>query len=99
MENNVSLQRTIITTGRTVKLNGVVSVDVQNYDTGNLCIINLSGIKTEIPPTSKVNGVDVPSRPYRINAYGKVFSEVVFDIEFPTGSGKVILDIVSTKCN
>lgn len=92
----VALQRELITTNRNVVKHGVVSIDVQNYDS-NSVIINLSGIKTEIPGTIKVNGVDVPSRPYRINAFGNVFQEVTFDIEFPSGSGKVILDIVSTK--
>jgi hypothetical protein len=95
----VNLSRRLITKNSKEVYPNVVELVIQNYSTTAIDIV-VSNIVTQIPPSQKVLGVDVPSMPYRINAVGNIIENLTFDIIFPTGSGKVIIDCTSTgkKC-
>jgi hypothetical protein len=94
---NVNLSRRLINQNTKLEYNNVTELVIQNYSSTKIDIV-LSSIVTEIPPATKVGGIDVPSLPYTISGSGNNIQSLGFDINFPTGNGKVIIDCLSKKC-
>lgn len=68
-----------------------VEVAILNYSAGAIELTH-KGVKFEIPGTSLVNGTAVPSMPFVISCYGRIIKSVPIEINFPTGSGKAIIN-------
>ena len=94
---NVNLSRRLITQNTKFEYENVTLLVIQNYSSTKIDLV-LSNIVTEIPPATKVGGIDVPSLPYRVSGSGNNIQSLSFDIIFPTGNGKVIIDCLSQKC-
>lgn len=92
-----NLSRRLITQNEKYVQKNVVQVIIQNYSETKIDVV-ISNIITEVPPVTKLLGIDVPSAPYRITCENFPIEEVNIDIVFPTGSGKVIIDCTSYKC-
>lgn len=77
----------------TVTLNDVIEVVIQNYSSEAI-EFTLKNVMRTIPAVDAVSGI--PSAPFSMSALGHAF-DIEFDIVFPSGTGKVIIDYSTLK--
>ena len=71
-------------------LKNATQVVVSNY-TPDMVILTLKGVQIELPASTKIGAVDIPTLPYRFDALSDPF-DVELLITFPTGgTGKVVV--------
>ena len=76
------------TKNETITLENVIEIAIQNYSVDEILITSKS-VTRSIPGIDATLGI--PTAPFCLSALGHEF-DIEFDIVFPTGSGKVIID-------
>lgn len=85
-----SIQKTV---NELVTLKNVIELVVQNYGT-TAVEITIKGTKQTIPAIDSISGI--PVAPFVISAFGHDF-DIEFDINFPSGSGNIIINYSTLK--
>lgn len=78
-----------------VTLQNVIEVVIENYDANPLTIL-YKDVATVIPPATMVNGVMMPSFPYKFDCLGHPF-DIEFLLVFPKEPGNAVINYSTLK--
>ena len=87
-----SLNSIQVSQDETVTLENVIEVVIQNYSADAVDFV-MKGIARSIPAVDSVSGVPTP---FTMSALGHDF-DIEFNLVFPKGTGKVIIDYSTLK--
>lgn len=72
------------------KLEDVLQMSIENYASQEVSL-TLSDVITKIPKATTISGTTVPSLPYKIDSQVCPIELLMFNIDIPAGSGKVVV--------